>query len=331
MKRSNIWFASILIASALLLSAASPSPEPSLKPSPRPAEQPNESAALGESQSKQSPSPINNADTRDGAPPNNDTGADQNNSDHDIADIVIAIFTVVSGVATIFIAKFNRQLVRITDEMKQATADAARAAKDSARAAEESAKLAKIALDIEKPHLVAESVELLNFAPASIRPRNPVTAKFALRNHGRGTAVAPYVHARLDIVELDLPRSILHPPKEPHSRQHPRLGNHFRCEHVLMRDQAIPAGTITQAYTVILGGEEGWFDRKVSFLSDNTYATLNVEWIDKEGPSIEIGLHIVIRCRDVAGNEHTTESIWLYSPSRIAEEPGHFWLSKFGD
>jgi len=106
-----------------------------------------------------------------------------------------------------------------------------------------------------------------------------VIVQFVLRNHGKGAVINPHVRARLDIVNFPLTRSILEAPEEL-SRQDPVLGQYYGCENLRLREQAIPAGSKSAPLEVSLGGEKGWFDRSVSFLSDQTFASLTVEWGD---------------------------------------------------
>src|ERR1700684_1001802 len=116
MKRSNTWYALILIASALFLSAALSVSADS--PSPRPTPKPNESAALTEYQSAQQITPVGTPNVSQSPP---DAGApDKKEGDGgNAATIIVAVFTVITGFATIAIAKFNKQLVSVTDEMRK--------------------------------------------------------------------------------------------------------------------------------------------------------------------------------------------------------------------
>jgi hypothetical protein len=239
------------------------------------------------------------------------------------------VFNFLVTLSTVAIAIFNFLLWRATADMKQASIDSAEAAKGSALAAKESASAAKIALQIDRPYLVIESVELRNFWPVSRAFKKPVIAKFVLRNHGKGTAVNPHVRARLDVVDFPTPRSILEAPQEL-GKQYPTLGQYYGCENLRMREQAIPAGSKSALLEVSLGGEKGWFDRSVSFLSDSTFASLTVESEEKSVPSIEIVLHILVLYKDVIGNsDYSAESVWTYLPSRDPEVEGAFSLGQW--
>jgi hypothetical protein len=210
MKHSSTWYALILIASALLLSAAK---QGSAEPSPRPTPQPNKSAALSDHQSAQQITPVSTPDISQPPP---DTGAPntKENDGSDTATEVIVFFTVVAGLATAAIAVFNYQLVGVTEEMKQATAEAAEAAKQSARAAE-------LLLNAERPYLFVENrtigmylrmmasiaAPIPNAPSVAEEPRKylevdksgkaDVQLTFDLRNYGKGPAVVRNIRLRM--------------------------------------------------------------------------------------------------------------------------------------
>lgn len=307
MKRLNTWFALILIPSALLLSAA---PKGSAQEqSPRVSVKPTEQRALVQQPSANQPSPLH-VSAATATPPNANGSKEESNHGKDDSTLMLW-FVGISAVATALIALFNWQLVGVTDEMKQA---------------------AKIALKIDRPYLIPESVELKNFWPAERKPpARPVMAEFVLRNHGKGVAASPYARARLDVVEVDLPKAA-DEPLPPEDRRYPRLGNHLRCEHQPSREQAIPPGAASAIYQIILGGDAGMFDTRISFLSEAQFAALTIEWdaLENRGPNVQIVLHIVLRYRDVIGNLYTSESIWTYWPATRPDESGHFALSQWG-
>jgi hypothetical protein len=149
MKALKLWSMSILIASALLLSAgrnaraASPSPVPA--PSPQRAIQGGEQPALPKQESAQHPAPPTITDLA-GSPAN--TPAPGNKGDDSQSNSLLAIgtfiFIALTGVATALIAKFNKQLVAVTNEMT----NAAKAAADAADAA----------LHINRPSIVITGI-----------------------------------------------------------------------------------------------------------------------------------------------------------------------------
>lgn len=144
MKLSKPLSALTLIALALLLNAAKSS---ALNPSPRPTPKPNESATFGDRQGEQQIAPIrtpaaSQSPEQTGAP----TKEQQNGSG--ASTVIIAVFTVVAGLATVAIAIFNYQLVGVTNEMKKATAEAAEAA--------------EAALHIDRPFLLVTEVKFIN-------------------------------------------------------------------------------------------------------------------------------------------------------------------------
>ncbi|MGA3230090.1 MAG: hypothetical protein ABSD51_09100 [Candidatus Binatus sp.] len=114
MKLSKPLSALILIGSVLLLSAESPS----LKPSPRPTPKPNDSSTLGDKQSEQQVTPIHTSDFPL-APPNAGAPGKEQEDGSNAPTIIIAVFAVITGLATVAIAKFNKQLVRVTDELRK--------------------------------------------------------------------------------------------------------------------------------------------------------------------------------------------------------------------
>jgi hypothetical protein len=240
-------------------------------------------------------------------------------------------FVGITTAATFAIALFNWQLVRVTHDMKQATVDAAKASKDSAEAARESAGVAKVALQLDRPVLTIESVELKHFWPASQRPKKAVMASFVVRNHGRAVATSISIKARLDIVEFDWPDGRL---TEPPERTLPQIGNHYRCKPLLNQEQAIAPSGGSSVYEIALGGQgfPNLPHPERSFLTDEMFAFLMLEFKDfaeiKDAPRL-ISLHVVIEYPDPTGRQLLTESIWRYIPSHDPDTAGRFFLWQF--
>jgi hypothetical protein len=200
MKHSSTWFALILIASALLPSAGSLA-LPSPTPTPNHPIQASEQRKLPEQPAAQyvasstvtdlSPSPTN-APTPSGERTDSD-----NNS---ILAIGTFFFIALTGVATALIAKFNWQLVGVTDEMKHATAEAASAARDSAKAAE-------LALYAERPYLLIKNARISEQTqlplPTLLGGSNPpadrrqLKVTFPIQNYGKGVGIIKSVEVRL--------------------------------------------------------------------------------------------------------------------------------------
>lgn len=178
----------ILIMSTLLLCAQSSTPQPG--PSPRPAAKPSEGTALSEHQSNQSQLPVNDSNIANGQP-GDDAATRQQKRNYDIPTIVIAIFSVVSGIAAIRIAKFNKQLVQVT--------------RDMVNAAVASAEASKAALHVNRPFLLVTKVQKL--LPGSN------TAYFTYRNAGNNPADVMEIIASAEIFfrSTDIPPALFVP------------------------------------------------------------------------------------------------------------------------
>ncbi len=192
----------VIVASALLLSSAQSVSANS--PSPRPTPQPNEGPALSDHKSAEQVAPIG---TPNFSQPKHQADAPKNEQQdgHDTATVIIAVFTVVMGLATVAIAVFNWQLVGVTNEMKKATADAAKAA--------------EAALHIDRPFLLVTSItgeishaDMAENNPAIRRFRHNLYFAVALKNYGVSPA---------DIVEYTADVCLLDPPKPPNFRDPP--------------------------------------------------------------------------------------------------------------
>jgi hypothetical protein len=185
MKRLNTWFVLILIASALLLSTVK---KGNGEPSPRP----NESSDLANQQSAQQVAPVSSPNLsqpaqQDGTPKN------EQQDGSNATTIVITVFTVITGFATVAIAKFNKQLVGVTDAMKEATAEAA--------------KFTKLAYVATRPYLVPDNFVILNFTTQGRRTDQHgvvfMTVEFVLKNVGKGPATVKRAGAKLKILPDD--------------------------------------------------------------------------------------------------------------------------------
>ena len=133
----------ILIASVLLLSAASPTPKPSVVPSPRETtigskESKLERQATDEKQANASHAPAIRA-------PDKETSANSKSDQSKDHSGWRLLFTGVAAVATALIAIFNGQLVRVT--------------RDMVRAAEAAAQAADAALDLDRPAILVTFIE----------------------------------------------------------------------------------------------------------------------------------------------------------------------------
>jgi hypothetical protein len=172
MKPLKFWSMLILIASALLLSAESPS----TKPNPSPLGKPNEGAGLVQQPAQNYPLPIVVTGTPD-APEQTPTPNKSGDGGQGDSNAMIFLTAVMAG-ATFFIALFNWQLVGVTDEMKTA----AKAAADAAEAA----------LHVDRPFLLVTGVECTDTKFIN----GILTHKFAihLKNFGVGPAdIATYI------------------------------------------------------------------------------------------------------------------------------------------
>lgn len=173
MKLSKPLCALILIVSALLLSAESPSPRPTTKP--------NESATLSNDETKNQVAPIGAPNIPQPAP---DTGASGNKSEDgsDTATKVIAFFTIVAALATIAIAKFSKQLVSVTAEMHQVT---------------------KLALKIDRPYLILDHAQLTDVLHPQLNILMPPPRFFPrlvldFHNYGKGPVIFREALIRID-------------------------------------------------------------------------------------------------------------------------------------
>jgi len=274
MKHSNTWYALILIASALLLSAAK---QGSAEPSPRPTPQPNNSATFSDQKGQSQVAPVGTPDLPDSVHPADATTKEQQDG-HGASTVIIAFFTVVTGFATALIAWFNYQLVGVTAEMKRATADAAQASKDSARAADESAKAAKIALQLERAWVVID-IEPMAHMLSERNEDYGIFFKYTMRNCGRslGWLCAGCEEAVILPQTQALPDT---PQYAPHANLVPLAPN--------------------QSYTT------SWYEQRV-FLDGN-------QWRDFALGKLKVSLYGVIFYRDSAAEYQTRFCVSVVPP-----------------
>jgi hypothetical protein len=209
MKHSNIWFALILVASALLLSAARSVSADS--PSPKPANQPNEGSTLSDHQSAQQATPVSTPNFSQSSPDTRSSG-NKHDDGGDTATNIIAFFTVVAALATIAIAKFNKQLVTVTADMTTATAQAAKAA--------------EAALHIDRPFLLVTDVKCIESTRDGRANEILYIYEFdvCLRNFGVGPAdIVDYI-AVAAVRSVPPPSTILEPIVEPEAPRYAPVG-----------------------------------------------------------------------------------------------------------
>jgi len=122
--------------------------------------------------------------------------------------ILQLLFTAVATVATVYVAKFTYQLVQVTKEMHTATEAATEAATKSAEAV-------TLALNAEKPYVFLEPLRVEDrteqvFDPIGIFTPGGGFAKtvnfkwiaIQLRNRGKGIAIVEEIYIRQCLIEL---------------------------------------------------------------------------------------------------------------------------------
>jgi hypothetical protein len=277
-------FASILIASALLLSAGQNVNADT--PSPRPAREPNKSADLSYAETEQHPTALPLSDSPDD-PNTASASADKREHGGDGPSYIIAIFTVLTGIATSLIAWFNWQLVGVTEEMKRATADAARASKDSAIAAKESAEVAKETIGIAK--LLERAWIVIDIEPTaymlSVRREDyGISFKYTMRNCGRSLGWLCAGYEKADILPQTQPLPDT-PQYAPHANLVPLAPN--------------------QSYTT------GWYEQRVSLDRE--------QWQDFALGKLKVSLYGIIFYRDSVGEYQTRFCVSVVPP--VHEQP----------
>jgi hypothetical protein len=228
MRRSNTWFALILIASALLLSGARNATAQGLGPRQSLPQQRNNAAQQTKTYAEHEASFAQVDQAVDGqSDTNKGRSYSYNNSPYltQVSERIGAwiahissqhFFSFIVALATGLMAWFNYQLVGVTDEMTKATAEAAKAAIESAKAAE-------LALYAERPYLFVENQKIGIYlrltpslaAPPRIAPTPEISAnplrykgqdksdasdirlEFNLRNRGKGVAEIRAVYVRM--------------------------------------------------------------------------------------------------------------------------------------
>jgi hypothetical protein len=288
MKLSNIWFALILIALALFPSAALNVSASS--PSPRPTPKPNESAALGNQQSHQQVTPIGISDS---SQPSQQTGTpkgEQTNGS-DTATGLIAAFTIVMALATIAIAKFNRQFVGVTHEMTKATAEAA--------------KFTKLAYIANRPYLIPDNFVMLNFTTQARRTDQHglvfMTVEFVIKNVGKGPAIVEKAGAKLKIL-----------PDDPtnHRGWYPNpsddWGDLSDCVALALDSQVIAAdGTAKAQVLANLPSDDEYLALRVAF-TKHIVVYGSLDYLDAAGEPYSAIFGRIYRPKDMLNDAHFT-------------------------
>jgi hypothetical protein len=286
----------ILTVSALLLSGASGK---LLNPSPRPTPEPNKSPALADHQSAEQVTPI-------GLPDNSQSAhhADApNNEEKDASDratVVIAVFTVVMGLATVAIAIFNCQLVGVTNEMTKATAEAA--------------KFTKLAYIANRPYVTADEFVLKNFSTVNRLPDDApaltfMVANFKLRNVGKGPAIIHIARAKMKIVPND-PEAWKFLPNPSDD-----WGDLSDCVSIPLSARVIPADSsilATTGFTPLPTEEEYKAIRMTYDQHIVIYGSL--EYIDAAGQKYEAGFGVIYRPKDMLNGEFFSTGPAKYNP-----------------
>lgn len=207
MKLSKPLSALILIASALLLSAASSGATES-------ASQPNQSSQTDTpaQQHNAISGPTVSALNKATAVPTTGAGATYIYNEHYYSSPFGNLPTWLEAVATIGLLIFACYQMRFVRSSTTAARDNASAAKEAAIATKEYAKIAALALNAERPYVFVESQELnateasplprlLGGTTAPQEPQMDIAVSFRLRNRGKGVAVIKDVRARLLITD----------------------------------------------------------------------------------------------------------------------------------
>jgi hypothetical protein len=217
------------------------------------------------------------------------------------------LFVALTAVATGLIAWFNWQLVDVTNQMREVTERSLRS---------------------DRPYLVVESVDMVNFYPISHKPHSPVMAVFSLRNWGKGAAVEVAIRMRLAVVQLEMPSDILENALTREQRM-PSLDDVDLCWPIEMKERTIPVGTKAGLYEVILNQSP-----RQGYLPDNVFGWLIASAeIPASGP-LKIHylvLHGAVEYRDFIGNGYELRGLWRYNPVERAGRPMGFYTMGLKD
>lgn len=242
MKRSNVWFALILIASALLLSGAKSVSAQSLgRPSQSLTQQRNETPQQADARTEPSAStprvgqPPATIDSPSSQPGTKISG--ENRDQHPCALWQVwkwlssvsaqGFSNFVIAVATVFLAVFTSQLVVVTRDMETATKATVAAAqaqldftkaadeqnlaisKSAAKASEEGVQVSRLALLESRPYLLlTESIQHSGFPRINEVPLHAdyladVNIGSRVRNYGKGPAILLRAVTSAEVVQPD--------------------------------------------------------------------------------------------------------------------------------
>jgi hypothetical protein len=215
MKHSSTWFASILIASALLLGAGNGNPESARVQSTPQANQPNSNQRIGQ------PSSLS-TETIEA----NQARELRDDSDRE-ADIQARI------------AALTRWLVIAAFLQLVASAIAAAAARQAAKASRDSAEAGQLALHSDRPFLFIEKPD---FHPAE---RGKMSAVFYLRNRGKGPAIIHELRAGLKFTNS----------RKSASSDFPQRADYRRTAVIEVTDNVLGAGDPSDRYEAWLENE----------------------------------------------------------------------------
>jgi hypothetical protein len=121
------------------------------------------------------------------------------------------VFSFIVAIATVFLAIFNKRLVRVTADMveinkgmHQVSAEAAKATEAGAKAAALGAQVARLNLRADRPYLLVRQAAIEDFpdtgvAPYSLLPASP-SMILSFKNYGKGPALIQRVDAALEVL-----------------------------------------------------------------------------------------------------------------------------------
>jgi hypothetical protein len=202
----------ILIASPSVLSVNARLPRPSVQRETQLADSGQEQSSTAQAQAVNSASPaiaepakpaIQTAVSSKSTTEIQNYGDDKKKKAPDSRWLMIQIglqifFTFVTTVATVYVAKYTYQLVKVTRDLHKATEAATTASVKSALAAEKSVEVAERALAAQRPFLNIEQTKLFNLDKPEVNLGGTiwrVFAKFEIRNRGSGIGMIKSLHA----------------------------------------------------------------------------------------------------------------------------------------
>jgi hypothetical protein len=204
------------------------------------------------------------------------------------------------ALATIAIAKFNKQLVGVTHDMPKATAEAA--------------KFTKLAYIANRPYLTADEFILKNFTtvnrlPDDAAPFTFMVANFKLRNVGKGPAIIRIARAKMKIVPNDPEawKFLANPADD--------WGDLSDCISIPLSARVIPAdGSIlaTTGFTP-LPSEEEYKAIKMTY-DQHIVIYGSLEYLDATGQKYEAGFGVIYRPKDMLDAEFFSTGPAKYNP-----------------